>query len=49
MKFRSGLTALCLRREVLYMTSSGKRNGGDVASCCFNGPKILLLFVIEGR
>ena len=26
-------------RDVLYKTSSGRRNGGDVASCCLNGPK----------
>ena len=26
-------------RDVLYMTSSGRRNGGDVVSCCLNGPK----------
>ena len=39
---------LRLRRDVLYMTLSGRGNGGDVASCCLNGPKGLLLFVIEG-
>ena len=32
-----------------YITSSGRRNGGDVASCCLNGPKRLVLFVIEDR
>ena len=46
---RAAKSAVCSRRDVLYITSSGKRSGSDVASCCLDGPKRLLLFVIERR
>ena len=31
----------------MYVASSGRRNGGHVSSCCLNGPKRLLLFVMD--
>ena len=46
---RAAKSAHCLRRLVLYMTTSGRSNGGGEASCCLNGPKRLLMIVIEGR